>query len=127
MSSLRVAIADDEPDMRAFLTKLLKRFGHEVVVVAEDGLQLVNQSRISRPQLVITDLGMPGLDGFEALEVIRQEWDLWSIVVSAYNNDEYCERARDLNVMAYLVKPVGRAELEPVVRQAQQQILGSLS
>ena len=61
--SLRIVIADVEPDMREFLTRMLPRCGHEVVAAAENGVRLVELCRQQRPDLVITDIKMPVLDG----------------------------------------------------------------
>ena len=61
--SLRIAVADDELDMREFFQRMLSRNGHQVVSVAENGRQLVEQCRELQPDLVITDIKMPDLDG----------------------------------------------------------------
>ncbi len=59
---LRIAVADDEPEMRDFFEKVLPRFGHQVVAVAENGNQLVSHCRELKPDLVITDIKMPELE-----------------------------------------------------------------
>ena len=60
---LRIAVADDEPDMREYFERILPRLGHEVVAVAATGTELVEQCRRERPDLVITDIKMPDMDG----------------------------------------------------------------
>ena len=64
--ALRIAVADDEPDMRDYFRTILPRLGHEVVAVAETGRELVEQCRATRPDLVITDIKMPDMDGIDA-------------------------------------------------------------
>ena len=79
--SLRIVVADDEPDMREYFQKILPRLGHQVVGVAQDGRSLVEHCRRLRPDLVITDIKMPDLDGIDAATQIYQERPLPVILV----------------------------------------------
>jgi AmiR/NasT family two-component response regulator len=112
---LRIVVADDEPEMRDFFEKVLPRFGHQVVAVAENGNQLVSHCRELKPDLVITDIKMPGLDGIEASCQICQERPLPVILVSAYHDPALIARAEADHVLAYLVKPIGIADLQPAI------------
>ncbi|HRX78261.1 MAG TPA: response regulator, partial [Pirellulaceae bacterium] len=69
-SRLRIAVADDEPDMQEYFEKILPRLGHEVVSIAETGRQLVEHCETLNPDLVITDIKMPDMDGIEAATAI---------------------------------------------------------
>lgn len=84
--SLRISIADDEPDMRDFLARILPRLGHEVVSAAENGRQLVADCQRLAPDLVITDVRMPGIDGLAAIAEIRSARPVPVIVISAQTN-----------------------------------------
>jgi response regulator NasT len=117
---LRIAVADDEPDMRDFLQKLLTHLGHEVVAVAADGEDLVRRCRDTRPNLIITDLAMPRLDGLSAVRQITKERPIPVIVVSAYHDDELIRRALQEQVLAYLVKPIKAVDLPPAIALAMQ-------
>ena len=112
---LRIAIADDQEDMRQFLQGVLTRMGHEVTTVAGTGLQLVEGCRSGRPDLVITDIKMPDMDGLEAALQIYGEGLLPIIVVSAYHDREFVERAERSHVAAYLVKPIKASSLAPAI------------
>jgi len=68
---LRIAVADDDRETRAYFQELLPRLGHQVVV-AESGRQLVEQCRLLDPDLVITDIRMPDLDGITAAAEINR-------------------------------------------------------
>jgi AmiR/NasT family two-component response regulator len=114
-SGLRIAVADDEPDMRDFFEKVLPRFGHQVVAVAENGAQLIEHCRRLEPDLIITDIKMPGLDGIEASSQICRERAVPVILVSAYHDPELIARAEADHVLAYLVKPIGLADLQPAI------------
>jgi len=65
---LRIAVADDEPDMQQCFQKMFSHIGHEVVSVAGTGQELVEHCETHHPDLVITDIKMPDMDGIEAAE-----------------------------------------------------------
>jgi response regulator NasT len=119
-SGLRIAVADDEVEMRDFFEKVLPRFGHQVVSVAENGKQLVEHCRELSPDLVITDIKMPELDGIEASTQICQERPVPIVLVSAYHDPALIERAESDHVLAYLVKPIGLADLQPAISIAMR-------
>jgi response regulator NasT len=118
--SLRIAVADDEADMRDFLEKILPRLGHQVVAVADNGSQLVEHCRRTEPDLIITDIKMPDMDGIEASSLICCERPVPVILVSAYHDDSLVERAEADHVLAYLVKPIGQADLQPAILVAMR-------
>jgi len=117
---LRVAVADDEPDMRDYFTRILPRLGHRVVAAAEDGAELVELCRQAKPDLVITDIKMPELDGIEAAMRLYQERPVPVILVSAHSDKALIERAEADHVMGYLVKPIKEADLGPVIALAMR-------
>jgi response regulator NasT len=112
---LRIVVADDEPDMREYFRKLLPRLGHQVLALAETGRALVECCRASPPDLVITDIKMPDMDGIDAAMQIYRERPVPVILVSAYHDAELIQRAEADHIMGYLVKPIKQADLEPVI------------
>ena len=112
---LNVAIADDEPDMRDWYARVLTELGHDVVVSARDGQELIERCYAGRPDLLIVDVRMPGLDGLEAAAAISRESPVPVIVVSAHNEPELLERAAERHILAYLVKPIKQADLEAAI------------
>jgi two-component system, response regulator PdtaR len=119
-TSLRIAVADDEEDMRDYFQKCLKRLGHQVVAVAQSGRELVELCRALRPDLVITDIKMPELDGIDAAVAIYRERPVPVILVSAYHDAALVKRAEADHVLGYLVKPIKQADLETVVALAMR-------
>ena len=119
-SRLRIAVADDEPDMQEYFEKILPRLGHEVVSIAETGRQLVEHCEALNPDLVITDIKMPDMDGIEAATAIYQRQAIPVILVSAFHDRELIERAESDHIMAYLVKPIKQADLEPAIALARR-------
>ena len=113
--SLRIVIADDEADLRDYLLETLSVLGHEVVGVAATGRELVEQARATQPDLVITDIKMPEIDGIDAADEICQDGPIPIIIVSAYHDRELVSRAGESHVLAYLVKPIGQQDLETAI------------
>ena len=118
--SLRIAIADDEPRMRDYLWTSLERLGHQVVIGAKTGLELIEHCRAEHPELVITDIKMPDMDGLEAIREICREEPVPVILVSAFHDSEYIERATQGHVLAYLVKPIKHEALQPAIAIAME-------
>src|SRR5947209_7885773 len=100
---LRIVIADDESDMRDYLQKVLPSLGHEVVSVASTGRELVAQCRASQPDLIITDIKMPDMDGIDAVAEVCRERAIPAILVSAHYGPDLLQRIEQGTVMAYLV------------------------
>jgi two-component system, response regulator PdtaR len=115
---LRIAVADDEQDMRDFFERMLPLCGHQVVAVAESGRELVEHCQSLKPDLIITDIKMPDMDGIQAAITICQERPIPVILVSAHHDPELIQRAEADYVMGYLVKPIGKADLEPAIALA---------
>jgi two-component system, response regulator PdtaR len=120
MQSLRVVVADDEPQMVKFLEETLKRLGHQVVGKAATGQQLIEFRLELKPDLLITDIKMPDMDGIEAVRQICQTHPIPVILVSAYHDADLIQRAMSGHVMAYLVKPIKQADLETTIAVAIQ-------
>lgn len=117
---LRIAVADDEPDMRDYFATILPYMGHQVVAVARNGKELVELCRASRPDLLIVDVRMPVMDGIDAAAEICREEPLPVILVSAYHDPETIERAGADHILAYLVKPIKQVDLEPAIAIAMR-------
>ena len=115
MSPLRVAVADDERDTLEFLQEALPRLGHEVVIAARSGKELVEGCAPARPDLIITDIKMPDLDGIQEVEQLERARPVPVILVSAHHDAELIVRAGTDPVMAYLLKPIREADLSTAI------------
>jgi two-component system LytT family response regulator len=114
---IRVLIVDDEAPARERLKRLLADIeGVELIGQAEGGVQAVEMVERERPDLVLLDIQMPGLDGFGVIEALEDPPPV--IFVTAY--DEYAIRAFEVNALDYLLKPFSRERLEKAVRRAQE-------
>lgn len=113
--ALRIVVADDELDMRDYFRKSLSRLGHQVIGVAQNGRELVEQCRTLQPDLVITDIKMPDMDGIDAAIRISKNVPVPVILVSAYHDPEFIRRAEGDHILAYLVKPIKQSDLETAI------------
>ena len=114
----RVLIADDNADMREYLTNLLRASGYQVSDVA-DGQQALEASRSQVPDLVISDVMMPGLDGLQLLTALRRDPRTAAVPVlllSARAGQEASIEGLQAGADDYLVKPFAAAELLARVR-----------
>ena len=118
MAQTRLVIADDESLIRMNLKETLVGLGYLVVGEAGDGVTAINLARSLRPDLVVMDIKMPKLDGIQAAEVLTQERIAPVLLLTAYNDRELVDRARDAGVIAYLVKPFREADLLPAIEVA---------
>jgi response regulator NasT len=112
---LRIAVADDEPDVLEFYQVVLPEMGHELVCTARDGRELVKRCRQARPDLVIVDVKMPHLDGIEAVRELSADEPLPAIIISGYHDLATLRRAETEYILAYLVKPIREADLEAAI------------
>jgi DNA-binding response OmpR family regulator len=105
-----VLVVDDEADIRELLRQLLERSGH-LVREAADGLEGLRALHGWRPDLVVLDVSMPGLDGWTTLERIRELTDVPVLMLSARGTE--IDKVRGLKAGAddYVTKPFGRQEL----------------
>ena len=117
-TTLNIAVADDEPRMRDYYCSTLPLLGHRVTVTARDGRELVERCRDARPDLIITDIKMPDMDGIDATRQICRGEPIPIILVSAYHEADLLERAQGEHILAYLVKPIKQADLEAAISVA---------
>jgi two-component system KDP operon response regulator KdpE len=112
---MRILVVDDEPQITRVLRTSLQSNGHEVAV-AQDGAAALNQFLKAEPELVITDLAMPGMDGIELTREIRARSQVPVIVLSVRNQDAQKVAALDEGADDYITKPFSIQELLARVR-----------
>jgi DNA-binding response OmpR family regulator len=108
-----VLIVDDEPMARALLRLMLVRAGFNVIE-AEDGFDALEKVRINRPDIVLLDVMMPGMDGFTVCETIRNDAetaDLPIIMFSAKTDLDSINQGLRAGANVYLTKPISPEEL----------------
>jgi len=114
----RILIAEDEAIIRLDLREMLEEDGYEVVGEAGDGKTAVRLAEKLRPDLSILDIVMPGMDGLEAAAAINEgEWSA-VLILTAFSQRDFVEKATKTGAMAYLVKPFDKQDLMPAVELA---------
>lgn len=114
----RVLIVDDNVDTAHGLGRLLARMGHQIVV-AHDGYEALNRAREQPPEMIVLDIGLPGMDGFEVAQCLRREPSCAGaviIAVTGYGQPEDRQRAIDAGFNHHLVKPVDIEELKTLLQ-----------
>ncbi|MFQ7472668.1 MAG: ANTAR domain-containing response regulator [Anaerovoracaceae bacterium] len=116
---LSVVIADDEAITRKDLKERLELNGYNVVGEAMDGFDAVELCREKKPDFVLLDIRMPLLDGLGAAKIIHdEELSGCIIMITAYTDDKYIEKANDIGVMGYIVKPFQDSTVFPNIEIA---------
>jgi AmiR/NasT family two-component response regulator len=115
---MRVLIAEDETLIRMDLRAGLEAQGLEVCGEARDGHEAVDLARRVRPDVVVLDIRMPGLDGLETARQIQAARPTPLLLLTAYDDPELVTRAIDAGISAYLVKPYHPSALVPSIRTA---------
>src|SRR4051794_21494228 len=115
----RILVVEDHLDGRESLRKLLEYIGFEVDL-AEDGPEGVARALSGRPDIVLLDIGLPRLDGFQVAQQIRMYLGdrPHLIACTAFNDPEDRQRAEQVGIDEYMVKPVDIDQLERVLREA---------
>jgi DNA-binding NarL/FixJ family response regulator len=103
---IRVLLADDQPIIRRMVRRTLQEHPHfEVCGEAENGDQAVKQARLIQPDVVVLNITMPVLNGFQAAREIRKQVPRPAIVILSTHADKYfIEQAKEIGVQAYVSK-----------------------
>ncbi len=115
----RIMTVDDSPSMRMLLRAALTDLGYEVME-AEDGLQALDRLEGIEPDLLITDINMPRLDGFGLIEKVREQdrhRNLPILVLTTESSDEKKQRARSAGATGWIVKPFHPDKLAAAIRR----------
>jgi len=120
MRKLRVLLADDHNLIRAGLRLVISQEPDFVVVgEAENGHQAVERARELKPDVVVMDIGMPGLNGIEACRQVRDGLpDTQVVMLSMHSDEGYVLRALKAGARAYLLKDSAEADLARAIRAA---------
>ena len=116
---MRILIADDESIIRMGLKKMLQEMGHEVVT-AVNGREAIGMAQQHQPDLAILDIKMPYTDGLQAAKTISQTAPLPILLLTAFSEQDLIEKATDLPIQGYLLKPIKPAELSAAIAVARK-------
>lgn len=123
LASIRLLYVEDEPELREHVSYSLK-LHCDSVMTASNGKEALEIARRNRPDLVMSDIRMPIMDGLELTAHLRKEFpELPVILCTAFTDTDYLLKAIELGVAAYLPKPIDTTRMMEAIRQAAQPIL----
>ncbi len=115
-----ILIVDDEPMIRKGLQTMVAQLGPQItnIRLAENGEEALAQIQASRPDIVLTDIRMPKLDGLELCrQVAQMDTDMVVVVVSGYHDFEYAQKCLSYGVKEYILKPVNKKNMHEVLQK----------
>tara|TARA_B100001750_G_scaffold58038_1_gene45879 strand:+ start:2079 stop:2657 length:579 start_codon:yes stop_codon:yes gene_type:complete len=120
MEKIRVVIAEDEAIIRLDLRETLENAGYEVVADTGRGDEAVKLVSEHKPEVVILDIKMPGMDGIQVAREIAATEDTAVVILTAFSQRELIDEAVDAGALAYLVKPYQQSDLVPAIEIARR-------
>ena len=114
---MRILIADDESIIRLGLKAMLQEMGHEVIA-AMNGREAIQMAGRQQPELAILDIKMPYTDGLQAAKTICRQRPIPILILTAFSDSELIEKATDLPIQGYLIKPIKAADLTAAISVA---------
>lgn len=126
-SSISILIVDDEEMMRTLLDRILSREGYKIRS-AEDGVVALEVLKAEKVDIVISDMKMPRMNGFELLKIVKKEYPkIGVIIMTAYGDTYTVKDALLLGADEYITKPFKSYEISLVVERAYWRILSASS
>jgi len=120
MPEIKILIADDEQPARKKIQSFLKEQGFGSIIEAENGIETAKKIQEQKPDLVLLDIQMPGMTGFEVIETIGIENMPVVVFVTAY--DQYAINAFEVKAIDYLLKPFDEERFQKSLNRALEQI-----
>ncbi|WP_242694445.1 ANTAR domain-containing response regulator [Pseudogracilibacillus auburnensis] len=117
----RILLVEDESIIRMDLKLMLESEGYEVIKEVNDGEKAVEYALRLKPDIILMDIKMPKLDGLKASKIIGKQLDVPIIIITAYSQREFVEKAQQDNVIGYIVKPISSKNLIPAIEVALHQ------
>ncbi|MDE6662421.1 MAG: response regulator [Lachnospiraceae bacterium] len=125
MSLYRIMLVDDEEEVRKAIIRKMdwEQLGFEVVGDAENGEDALEKLEQFEPDVVITDIRMPYMDGLTLTAKIREKYPFMKILIfSGFDDFEYAKQAIKLNVTEYILKPVNGEELAVILKRIRESL-----
>lgn len=122
---LKLIIVDDEKPIRNFIKSMIpgERLKIEIAGEAADGIEGLELCLKVRPDIILTDIRMPGMDGLELLETVKRELPCSKVIlISGYDEFAYAQKAVKNGATDYILKPVGEEDLYAVLEKAKNEV-----
>lgn len=122
---MKIILVEDEPSAMRYLRSIIERKceGFEIVDTAENGIDGLEKARALKPDVVITDVKMPGINGIELASHLKDELPfIYSVIISGYQDFEYARGAIKSGVVDYLLKPVNMVQLKTLLNSIHRRL-----
>lgn len=121
--ALRILIVDDEADVELLFRQRMRKAMREGLLQlefafsGEEALQLLNSTEQTDVALILSDINMPGMSGYELLEKIKSAHPSMKVVmVTAYGDEQYREKARQMGADDFITKPIDFKQIEDIIQ-----------
>ncbi|MBF0139707.1 MAG: diguanylate cyclase [Magnetococcales bacterium] len=123
LSTIALLYVEDDPDIRLQMVRFLSRRVPRLII-AENGRDGLNKFMVNHPDIIVTDIMMPEMDGLQMAKAIREkDRDIPIVVMTAHNDDDYFIRSIDLGIDRYVLKPTNPRFLIEAVEKCAQLLL----
>ena len=121
---MRILVVEDEPNTRKGIIKIIETYtGHKVVGGTGDGETGLSEALRLKPDVVITDINMPKMNGLVMIERMRKDGcEAAAVVLTGYSEFEYAQRAIQLSVVEYLLKPLSVEDIISVLKTVENRL-----
>ena len=126
---LKILLVDDEEEVRKIIAKKVpwEKLGYELIGNVSNGQEAMEVIEVNEPDVVLTDIRMPFMDGLELASKLKDEYpDIKVIIFSGFDEFEYAKQALKYNVIEYILKPVNIEEMTEILRRVRQSIVEDL-
>lgn len=119
--SKRIVLVEDESIVRMDVKMILEDAGYDVVGEAGNGEKAIEVVDQVKPDLIIMDIKMPKMNGLKASKIISQKFKTPILLLTAYSQKDFVDKAKEANIVGYIVKPVSSDRLIPAIEIALHQ------
>lgn len=126
---LKILLVDDEEQVRKIIAKKImwEKLGYELIGNVSNGREALEMIELNEPDVVLTDIRMPFMDGLELASRLKEEYpDIKVIIFSGFDEFEYAKQALKYNVIEYILKPVNIEEMTEILRKVRQSIVDDI-
>ena len=117
----KILLVEDESIIRMDLKVILETEGYEVIEEANNGEKAVELALTLKPDIILMDIKMLKIDGLKASRIIGKQLDVPIVIITAYSQKEFIEKAQQDNIVGYIVKPISKENLIPAIEIALHQ------
>jgi len=119
----KLLIVEDESFEKEALKKIIKKEYQQITIVgtATSGIEAVSLAKKLKPDIILMDIKMPRIDGLKASKIIGKQLDIPIVIITAYSQKEFIEKAQQDNIVGYIIKPISKENLIPAIEIALHQ------